>query len=1026
MPTMKKILIVDDNKINRSILCKILSGTYEVLEAENGKEALDLLRKDYGSISAVLLDIVMPVMDGYEVLENMGKDLELSKIPVIVTTGNEDQKSEERALSLGAHDFLLKPYKPAIILHRLANTIKLRETAALVNAIERDELTGVYSKEFFYKKAEARLNEGEDKKYDIVCMDIERFKLINDLFGVQTGDELLRYVAELMQDYVSDNGICGRIGADTFACMIMHREVYEDSLFKTALEKINRFPINITINVCYGIYVVTDLSVPINVMCDRALIACSSVKGKYGVHLAYYTDDFREAMLSEQVIVDSMKAAISEKQFLVYYQPKYDLATETIAGAEALVRWNHPEKGFMSPMEFIPLFERNGFIMDLDMYVWETVCRQIREWMDLGYSVVPVSVNVSRADIYNPELPKILLGFLKKYGLEPEILHLEITETAYTDNPEQIIGTVQKLRKLGFIIEMDDFGTGYSSLNMLSELPIHILKLDMKFIQSETSKKSHKNILSFIISLAKWLNLLVVAEGVETEKQVQTLKSMDCNYAQGYYFAKPLPVADFEKKLTQNCVCAKNTKKTAQRRKTNKLNIQKSNSDRVMVIVDDSEINRGALTEIFRGLYTIVEAENGKEALLYIKENYNEIDIVLLDLVMPVMDGFQMLEKLKKTDKLKNIPVIITSQTGDDSEAKALSMGAADFVSKPYSPEVALRRVSNVMAQSKLHMIERERELSREVEEMRYKAEHDCLTNLYNRTAIETMVNSFFANNKTADSTFMMLDIDHFKSVNDILGHDKGDELLKEISRLLLGAFRDNDVVARLGGDEFGVFIPSLIPLAELEERAGALCKKLEMDFEDVRISATIGMAISPLHGADYQTLYKHADSALLAAKRLGKNQFKIFDTEMEMPSPSLYRNMDWLLDETSDAIVICDIGSYEVLYLNAVAAKIAGMAKELCVGKKCYETLWGRTKPCEHCLSATKLTESYYQRQDEDPNTGRHYIIRDKLMEWGGKIARIQYIQDNTGDNLHKIELEESNRKLSDRLSALQGEQKQ
>ena len=227
--------------------------------------------------------------------------------------------------------------------------------------------------------------------------------------------------------------------------------------------------------------------------------------------------------------------------------------------------------------------------------------------------------------------------------------------------------------------------------------------------------------------------------------------------------------------------------------------------------------------------------------------------------------------------------------------------------------------------------------------------------------------------------------------------------------------------MARLGGDEFAVFVPLLLPLADLQKRAKELCVKLQIQLDGMRISGTIGIANAPLHGSDYQTLYKNADSALLAAKRLGKNQYKIFDTQMEMPSPSLYRNMDWLLDETSDAIVICDMNSYEILYLNNVAAKIAGKDKRLCIGQKCYETLWGRNQPCQHCIACSKLTPDYIEQEVDDEINHRHYIIRDKLMDWGGNYARIQYIQDGTARNKIKNELVQANERFSGMLSSLQ-----
>lgn len=543
----RNVLIVDDNDINREILHQILSDEYDVMEAANGQEALEMLHQMKEEISAVLLDLVMPVMDGYKVLKQMQEDAFLSKIPVIVATGDDAEDAEIQALVLGAHDFIVKPYKPAIIKQRLRNTINFRETAAFVNAVERDELTGIYSKEFFYRKAESIIRENPGQQYDIVCGDIERFKLVNELFGVKMGNQLLQNVAQALRTQVKDIGICGRIGSDLFACLVPRQENYSNETFSFIADSIERLQITITINVSYGIYRVEDSTIPVSIMCDRALIACNSIKGIYDINFAYYDDQFMKTLRAEQIIIDNMKTALSERQFIVYYQPKYALSNEKPAGAEALVRWIHPELGFMPPNDFIPLFERNGFITDLDIYVWDTVCRDISDWIKAGHEMIPVSVNVSRADIYNPNLSNILTDMLHKYDIKPEFLHLEITETAYTESSTQLISVVHTLKELGFIIEMDDVGSGYSSLNMLSEISIDILKLDRGFIVNETTNEKSKGILSFIMGLAKWLRLPVVAEGVETAEQINALKILGCEYVQGYYYAKPMPKTDFEK-----------------------------------------------------------------------------------------------------------------------------------------------------------------------------------------------------------------------------------------------------------------------------------------------------------------------------------------------------------------------------------------------------------------------------------------------------------------------------------------------
>ena len=551
MFSRKKILVVEDNPLNRGLLCQILASDYDVLEAENGQEALDILKQYKEGISLILLDIVMPVMDGYTFLSIMKADPAYSSIPVIVTTQNDGESDEVAALSHGASDFVAKPYRPQIILHRVASIINLRETAAMVNLIQYDRLTGVYSKEFFYQQVKDILLRNPDKQYDILCSDIENFKLINDVFGVPTGDRLLKGVAEMYKQRVDGRGICGRLTSDKFACLLERKFDYTDEVFKEASEQVNSVLEVRNIAMKWGVYYIEDRSISVEQMCDRALLAARSIKGQYGKYFAPYDDTLRNRLLKEQAITDIMESALAQNQFQIYLQPKYRIGDKKLVGAEALVRWIHPEWGFQSPGEFIPLFEKNGFITKLDQYVWDKTCAAIKEWEEEGLAPISVSVNVSRADIYNADLADILVRIVQKHNLSPSQLHLEITESAYTENPTQIIDTVGKLRDLGFVIEMDDFGSGYSSLNMLNEMPIDILKLDMKFIQSETAKPQSQGILQFIIALARWMHLSVVAEGVETEEQFNRLKVIGCDYVQGYYFARPMPCDEFKELLSK-------------------------------------------------------------------------------------------------------------------------------------------------------------------------------------------------------------------------------------------------------------------------------------------------------------------------------------------------------------------------------------------------------------------------------------------------------------------------------------------
>lgn len=551
MLSKKKILVVEDNQLNRMMLVGILSEQYEILEAENGLEALSVLEEWAEDVSLILLDIVMPVMDGYEFLARAKADPVYSSIPVIVTTQSDGESDEVSALSHGAADFVSKPYKPQVILHRVASIINLRETAAMINLVQYDRLTGLYSKAFFYQKAREILRQNPDRLYDVICSDIENFKLINDVFGTEAGDRLLCGLAGLYRRYVGERGIIGRFHADQFACLVEHRTDYSDQMFQDVTERVNGLPDARNIVVKWGIYPVEDRDLSVEQMCDRALMAACGIKGQYGKYFALYDDAMRSRLLKEQIIKDSMEDALADGQFIIYIQPQYRIRDGRLVGGEALVRWNHPEWGLQLPFVFIPLFEKNGFITKLDQYVWEQACMTLKKWDMAGYPPIPISVNVSRADIYNADLPGILKDMVQRYDLSPSRLHLEITESAYMEDPGQLIDTTRRLRELGFVIEMDDFGSGYSSLNMLGELPIDVLKLDMKFIRSETSKAEDQGILFFIIGLARWMNLSVVAEGVETQDQLERLRRIGCDYVQGYYFARPMALEAFEGLLTQ-------------------------------------------------------------------------------------------------------------------------------------------------------------------------------------------------------------------------------------------------------------------------------------------------------------------------------------------------------------------------------------------------------------------------------------------------------------------------------------------
>ena len=410
-----------------------------------------------------------------------------------------------------------------------------------------DELTGIYNKQAFYAKTKEMLLDNPDKNFDLLRINIERFKVLNDLFGESTGDKLLRYIGKFLKEINLPLCVSGRLYADNFVVCYEAGKGDSRRMINTLQMVADSFAINNRTILSFGLYRIDDKTLPVSVMCDRANMALWKAKGNFKNPYCEYDEKMRQQVLKEQKIINAMEMAIQNKEFTLYLQPKYDIEKGTIIGAEALVRWISLENGFISPGDFIPVFENNGFVYEVDKFIWEESCCYLRKWLDEGREVHPISVNVSRIDLYDPKLVQHLVDLREKYQMPSQYLELEITESAYTEDPEQIITITRQLREAGFVILMDDFGTGYSSLNMLKDIQIDVLKLDMGFLKSSDYSAKGGNILTAILKMAESLKMQTIAEGVETKEQVEFLKSIGCKYVQGFYYSKPLPVDEFEK-----------------------------------------------------------------------------------------------------------------------------------------------------------------------------------------------------------------------------------------------------------------------------------------------------------------------------------------------------------------------------------------------------------------------------------------------------------------------------------------------
>lgn len=414
---------------------------------------------------------------------------------------------------------------------------------------EHDALTGLYNREAFFKHAAELLHANKSTEFYFLVTDIMDFKVINSLFGVKTGDQVLKVLAKTLRSLRTPNSICGRISADKFAVLIPKEYFKTESVthYNTAIQdtlgEFNYRLFNYT-----GIYEVADHYENPQTMFDKAALTIDSIRGDLKKPIAFYTTELMDKQIHDKRVVSEFDEALKNGEFVMFLQPQINAETGRATGAEALVRRIHPERGIIPPIEFIPVLEKSGLIHKLDQFMWEEAAKKLAEWKAAGNDMY-ISVNISAKDFYYCDVHGFLTGLVKKYGIEPERLNIEITETVLMNDVRMHREILQKLHAAGFTIEMDDFGSGYSSLNTLKNVEMNILKIDMGFLRNSDFSSKSKDILSSIIKMAKKLGMTVISEGVETKDQADFLKQAGCDIFQGYYFSKPVSVQTFEEEF---------------------------------------------------------------------------------------------------------------------------------------------------------------------------------------------------------------------------------------------------------------------------------------------------------------------------------------------------------------------------------------------------------------------------------------------------------------------------------------------
>lgn len=428
-----------------------------------------------------------------------------------------------------------------------------RKAKMLISATETDSLTGLYNHDYFFEYANLMYHDSPETPRDAIVINIEQFHSINAFNGREFGDHVLCLLGNEISAVANElGGIGGRFSADRFDIYCLHSDGYAN-IFNRIQTKINKLMPNVGIHLRMGVMPWQKDVEPVQLF-DRARTACNMARKNCKRHMIVFDDAILEREMFEQKLLNDLNRALAHYEFEVYYQPIYDISSGTskLISAEALVRWHHPDLGLLSPTSFIPLFEQNGKIYDVDKYVWSEAARQVARWRAKYGVIFPVSLNLSRIDIFDPSFETTLDDILVHEGLTPDAFNLEVTETAYTENSDHMIRVVENLRNKGFKIEMDDFGTGYSSLNILSEMPIDALKMDRVFVCNIENDKKNIQLVALILDTAKNLNIPVIAEGIETESQLKTLQELGYTLVQGHYFSPPLNSYDFETQILQD------------------------------------------------------------------------------------------------------------------------------------------------------------------------------------------------------------------------------------------------------------------------------------------------------------------------------------------------------------------------------------------------------------------------------------------------------------------------------------------
>ena len=726
-----------------------------------------------------------------------------------------------------------------------------------------DPVTGALNMTGFRLAAEKSFR-SHTVRYSLVVMELRNAYQIYETFGSVSSQKVQEHLYAVLKSNLGSAEPIARINNDTFVFLLKnHQEDEIRARLKLIYEQANRFNQQrvdpYRLNLCFGIHVRYDTAEPLEDLIKKAahLLKAPGSEPRY----RFYENPARDPQSRRLELLGQVDRSMKNGDFIVYLQPLVRLGDRRIAGAEALVRWRHPQRGLLAPATFVPLLQEYRKIYQLDLYLFEAICQMLAGWKEKGWELCPISVNLSRETLDVDRFLDSYARLCQAYGVSPELIEFELAESYLLENSQKISALIDEIRSHGFRCSLDNFGKSFIPLDLLRELDVDAIKLDRSFFYGENNNRRNRFIIEAILKMAAQMHIRTVAEGIDNDSQVQYLQQAACDMIQGFHYFRPMSVEEFETTAYQDGILryvepegsrsAAATQHPAARQTSSSIIMFSYLPDEDRVIFSDSFSPILENQLIFSNALALFRGSN------LIHENDRE-------------DFFHLLERCQKEDGwVKNAIRFYASE------------GRYEWLEVHLYAEQTAPRGSTHISGTLVNMAG----WTNEVNRWKEKANRDALTGLFNREYFEQFSRSTLEKDTLISAAIVFIDIDDFKHVNDTLGHMFGDDILCCVAKRVLGVFRHTDIVARYGGDEFVVFVNG-IARAELEKRLTQLCDVFRFPYRNdtvtYQISGSIGAAMFPDDGENYQDLLDHADCAVYAAKERGKDQFAMYEPYME------------------------------------------------------------------------------------------------------------------------------------------------